>query len=126
VVRARRRAAWDARLTPATAEVAWFARELVPQLRAAAGSPERLAGAWAVGGAERVRALEDELTALAETAPDDADRAQALALRDAVRDGSGRIGVLTAGAVRADAVTELDAVAARLEAALAGPQPAGA
>ena len=118
LVRSRRRGAWRDELASAEAEAAWFARELVPELRGAAVSPDRLTGAWSVAGAGRVEAAEDRLTSLTDSAPDDATRARALALRDAVRDGRRRVELLTRSGTSTNADSELDAVAAGIEAAL--------
>ena len=86
VLRSRRRQAWQSDFATSQAEATWLTRELLPELRRA-GSREQVAGGWAVSSA-RVGALEDDLTALEATAPDDPDRARARALRDAVRAGS--------------------------------------
>ena len=43
--RSRRRRSWEAELAEATAETAWFARELLPDLRRATSADE-LAGIW--------------------------------------------------------------------------------
>jgi hypothetical protein len=83
VPRARRRAAWRADLAGAEGEVAWFARELLPQLQQA-GSADEVAGGWQVA-AGRVTAVEDRLTGLEPSAPDEAGRGRARELRDAVR-----------------------------------------
>ena len=83
VARSRRRSAWDAEVAEAEAEVAWFGRELLPQLQRSA-TPEALAGGWQVS-ADRVAAVEDRLTALEGTAPDEERAERARALRDAVR-----------------------------------------
>lgn len=88
-VRARRRGAWRRELASAESEVAWFAHVLLPELRRV-GSPEQLAGGWAVGE-PRVVAAEDRLTGLESTAPDDPDRERARSLRDAVRQARGRV-----------------------------------
>jgi hypothetical protein len=103
-------------------EVAWFARVLVPELRLAE-SLDQAAGGWTVASSQ-VSALEDRLTALEATAPDDAGQTRARTLRDAVRAARTRLhGLLTAGQV--DSLQrDLDAVAAELERALESPQPA--
>lgn len=123
LVRARRRSAWQERLTAAEAEVAWFARELVPALRRDT-SVDRLAGAWAVSS-QRVVAAEDLLTSLVATAQDDARRARATELRDAVRAGRSRVESLAVGQDVSELALDLDEVAAGLEAALrpAAPTP---
>ena len=94
----------------------------VPELRLAE-SLDQAAGGWTVGSS-RVSALEDRLTALEATAPDDVGRTRARTLRDAVRTTRTRLhGLLTAG--RVDTLQrDLDAVAAELERALETPQPA--
>lgn len=83
VRRARRRSAWDADLAAVEDEAEWFARELVPRLQQA-GSPDEVAGGWRVA-AGRVILAEDQLTGLESSAPDEARRTRARALRDAVR-----------------------------------------
>lgn len=122
LLRARRRRAWRADLAAAESEIGWFARVLVPELQRAE-SLDQTAGGWAVGSSQ-VSALEDRLTALEATAPDDAGRTRARTLRDAVRTARTRLhGLLTAGQV--DTLQrDLDAVAAELERALEVPQPA--
>ena len=116
IVRARRRNAWQRDLGGVEAELAWFARVLLPELRQV-GSREQVAGGWAVGE-PRVAAAEDRLTALEPTAPDDAGRRRALSLRDASRRARARMAQL-AGPDPNDAwVLDLDAIIADLEAAL--------
>lgn len=117
LVRSRRRGAWNADLAAAEGEVAWFSRVLVPELRQGE-STEHVRGGWTVAEA-RVAAVEDRLTALEASAPDDVGRTRARALRDAVRSARNRIRDVGEG----DAVApsrEWDQVAATLEAALAG------
>ena len=81
-----------------------------------------MAGGWAVSSA-RAGALEDDLTALDATAPDDADRARARALRDAVRAARVRVEALVVpGSVESTSAV-LDGVINDLELAL---RPAGA
>ena len=116
IVRARRRNAWQRDLGGVEAELAWFARVLLPELRQVR-SREQVAGGWAVGE-PRVAAAEDRLTALEPTAPDDAGRRRALSLRDASRQARARMAQL-AGPDPNDAwVLDLDAIIADLEAAL--------
>lgn len=116
IVRARRRNAWQRDLGGVEAELAWFARVLLPELRQVS-SREQVAGGWAVGE-PRVAAAEDRLTALEPTAPDDAGRRRALSLRDASRQARARMAQL-AGPDPNDAwVLDLDAIIADLEAAL--------
>ena len=79
-LRARRRSAWHQELAMQEGELAWFARELLPELRRA-GSREQVSGGWAVGQA-RVSAAEDRLTVLESTAPGQADRQRTRSLRD--------------------------------------------
>lgn len=83
VPRARRRSAWEADLSAAHGEAAWFARELLPQLQRAM-TPAEVAGGWRVA-AGRVSSVEDLLAGLSSSAPDEGGRARAGALRDAVR-----------------------------------------
>ena len=94
VVRGRRRASWQRELERQEAEVEWFARDLLRELRLA-GSHEEMAGGWAVSQG-RVAAAEDGLTVLESTAPDDAGGARARSLRDAVRDARARMQRLVA------------------------------
>jgi hypothetical protein len=98
----------------------------MPQLREASAQRQRLVGAWQVGGTERVRALEDELTALAASAPEDRSGARAVALRDAVRAARQRIEALTVSTPLTvdDVRGELEAVTQLVESALAAtPTP---
>ncbi|WP_395695178.1 hypothetical protein [Nocardioides sp.] len=125
LARSRRRAAWARLVEADEQEAAWFARELVPELRRNAGSAERLAGAWSVAGADRVRRLEDSLTAHAATSPDDVGRVRTSTLRDAVREARERLDALAGPLPPASPSAELDAVAAGLEAALARVTPPG-
>ncbi len=83
LVRARRRRAWWAELAASEQEVEWFAHVLLPELQQADSAAE-LRGGWGIGEA-RPAAVEDRLTALAGSAPDDAGKARAIDLRDAVR-----------------------------------------
>jgi hypothetical protein len=122
LVRARRRNAWQERLTTAEAEVAWFARELVPELRRST-TVERLAGGWAVSS-QRVVAAEDLLTSLVATAQDDTRRARATELRDAVRAARTRVESSTVAPGMSELALDLDEVAAGLEAALRSAAPA--
>ena len=101
--------------------MAWFARVLVPELRQL-GSLAQAAGGWDVAGS-RVVAVEDRLTALEASAPDEAAGARARTLRDAVRAARGHVqGLLEAGSPDTTS-RDLDAVAAELEAALAATNP---
>jgi hypothetical protein len=83
ILRARRRAAWDAELAEAEAEVSWLGRELLAQLQQTT-TTDALAGGWQVSAA-RVREVEDRLTGLEASAPDEQRAARATELRDAVR-----------------------------------------
>jgi hypothetical protein len=120
--RSRIRKAWDAELTAAEAEVAWFGRDLVPQLRGS-GAFAGVSGGWAVA-APRVQALEDTLTRLTTTAPTDDRRTRAAAVQDAVRTARERMaGILVAGET-AQWSLALDEVQGPLLAALVPVPPA--
>jgi hypothetical protein len=119
LARSRTRRAWRDRLAAAEAEIAWLARELLPQLRAT-GSREQVAGGWQVSQ-PRIVGLDDQLTVLESEAPADTDRARVTDLRDAVRDSRTRVERLVADSSR-DWALELDATIAVLESALS-PQP---
>jgi hypothetical protein len=123
LVRARQRRAWLADLAATEEEVAWFARVLIPELRQA-GSFDQVAGGWAVGSS-RVSAVEDGLTALEASAPDDAGRTRARALRDAVRASRARMQELVGSGDAETLPRDLDAVAAELEAVLGAANPNG-
>lgn len=112
VVRSRRRNAWRRDLAEAEGEVAWFARELLPELRQV-GSRERVAGGWTVGQ-PRVAAAEDRLTLLESSAPDDVGRERARSLRDASRQARGRMQQVTGPGGDTWAL-DLDAIIADLE-----------
>lgn len=119
VLRARRRRGWLTDFAAAEKEVAWYARDLIPELqRTSAG--EQVAGGWAVGSS-RVVALEDRLTALEASAPDDASRDRARALREAVRGSRSRTQDLVGSGAAETLSQELAAVATDLEAALGAP-----
>ena len=103
--------------------VAWFARVLVPEL-GQSGSLDQVAGGWTVG-ANRIAALEDRLTILEASAPDEATRTGTRALRDAVRASRGRVeDLLRSGDPEAISPT-LNRVAAELDAALGSLNQAG-
>ncbi len=110
-------------MAAAREEAAWFARQLLPSLQQA-GSIEELAGGWQVA-ADRVTALEDRLTGLESTAPDESGGTQARDLRDAVR--AARLGVQDQVATGdpASIARELGSVGARLESAVDPVTPAG-
>ncbi len=116
VVRARRRGAWRQALAEQEGEVAWLARDLLPELRRS-GSVEQVAGGWAVGRT-RVTAAEDRLTVLESTAPDDLGRERARALRDAVRRADAGMGQLTGPGPHDEWALDLDAIIDDLEHAL--------
>jgi hypothetical protein len=116
IVRTRRRNAWQRDLGRVEAELAWFARVLLPELRQV-GSREQVAGGWAVGE-PRVAAAEDRLTALEPTAPDDAHRRRALSLRDASRQARARMAQLAGPGPHDTWALDLDTIIGDLEAAL--------
>jgi len=120
LLRARRRRAWREERVACEAEVAWLARTLIPELRET-GSREALAGGWSVGGSARVAAVEDRLTVLESTARDEADRARALELRDAVRSARTRLDTLARTGTVEEIRRGLDAAVSDLEAVLATP-----
>jgi hypothetical protein len=96
--------------------VAWFARVLFPEL-GQSGSLDQVEGGWTVE-ANRIAAVEDRLTVLEASAPDDAARTWTRTLRDAVRVSRGRVEeLLQAGDPEAISPT-LNEVAAELEVAL--------
>ncbi len=115
-IRSRTRRGWLRRLDATQAEVAWFARELVPQLRRS-GSVDEVAGGWRVAG-PRVSSVEDDLTVLASSAPSEADAARARQLRDAVRSASERLEALSGAGRHDEWALDLDDVQAVLETAL--------
>ncbi|MFG1816328.1 hypothetical protein ACGFIF_21410 [Kribbella sp. NPDC049174] len=121
LVRASHRREWRADLASAEDEVAWFARVLIPELRGQA-SPAEASGGWNIAES-RVAAVEDRLTALEPSAPDDAAQLRAVSLRDAVRAARSSIReTLESG--RPDTMAQdLDAVAAQLEQVLGPPAP---
>ena len=119
VVRSRRRNAWRQELAAAEAEVAWLARELLPELRRAA-SREEVAGGWSVSQA-RVSAAEDRLTVLESSAPDDPGRARARVLRDASRAARAQMQQLLGPGPHDTWALDLDAIIIDLESALRPP-----
>jgi hypothetical protein len=116
LVRAHRRRAWRADFATAEQEVAWFARVLVPEL-GQSNSLDQVEGGWTVG-ANRVAAVEDRLTVLQASAPDDATRRSTSNLRDAVRVSYGRVEELLQAGDPAAISPTLNEVAAELEAVL--------
>ena len=91
LVRARRRRSWLTRLQATRAEVEWFARELIPQLRGS-GSIDRVAGGWQVA-VPRVAAAEDQLTVLESSARSQEDAASGAAAPGCGPLGEGEDGV---------------------------------
>ena len=122
VLRSRRQKTWQADLAAAKGEAAWLTRELLPELRRSV-SREQVAGGWAVSSA-RVRALEDRLTALEATSPDEPAGAQPRALRDAVRAARVRVEALVAAGSSLSTSSELAGVSNDLEGALQRLEPA--
>jgi hypothetical protein len=123
LVRAHRRRVWRADFAAAEQEVAWFARVLVPEL-GQSGSLDQAEGGWTVE-ASRIAAVEDRLTILEASAPDDATRTGTRSLRDAVRASRGRVEELLQGGDPEALFPTLNEVAAELEAALGALDQAG-
>ena len=99
---------------PACSSLSWVSRALLTQVE----------GGWTVG-ANRIAAVEDRLTVLEASAPDDATRTETRTLRDAVRASRGRVEeLLQSGDPEAISPT-LNEVAAGLEAALGSVDQAG-
>ena len=121
ILRARRRAAWDAEEAEAEVEVGWLARELLPQLQQS-GTPEALAGGWQVSAA-RAGAAEDRLTGLETSAPDETRAARARDLRDAVRAARSDVESLITSRDQLSTPVVLAASIARLQDLLNPPQP---
>ena len=121
----RRRNSWNAQLMSAIGEIVWFARQLIPQLQRD-GSRDQLAGAWQVTR-DRVSTLEDTLTGLQSTAPNESEAPRARDLRDAVREARTRIDAAaeTTGPPVDITTTrdELGAARATLESALVNSEP---
>ncbi len=99
--------------------MAWFGRELLPQLQQT-GTPDALAGGWQVSAA-RVGAVEDRLTGLEASAPDEQRAARARTLRDAVR--TSRTDVESLVATRDQAATPVQLAAATHPAASSAVNP---
>jgi hypothetical protein len=116
VVRSHRRRVWRADFATAEQEVAWLARVLIPEL-GQSGSLDQVEGGWTVG-ANRIFAVEDRLTVLEGSAPDDASRTGTRILRDAVRVSRGRVEELLQSGDPAAISPTLNEVATELEAAL--------
>src|SRR6476620_11723695 len=120
--RNNRKQAWADRLSSSEADVAWFARELIPQL-SQAPSVQQIAGGWRISSG-RIVAAEDRLTSLESTATDEVGRGQARTLRDAVRSARARLDALAVVGDMGTAMSQLQAAAGELEAALAAVGPA--
>jgi hypothetical protein len=103
--------------------VTWFARVLVPEL-SQSGSLDQVEGGWNVE-ASRIGALEDRLTGLEASAPDNAARTGTRTLRDAVRASRGRVEELLQSRDPEAISPILKEVAAELEAALGSLDRAG-
>jgi hypothetical protein len=117
-----RKRAWADKLSSSDTDVAWFARELIPQL-SQAPSVQQMAGGWRISS-DRVVAAEDRLTTLEAAAVDDMGRGQTRTLRGAVRGARARLDTLATVYDRAEALSLLQAAAGELEAALAAVRPA--
>ena len=120
--RNNRKQAWADKLSSSEADVAWFARELIPHL-SQAPSVQQVAGGWRISS-DRVIAAEDRLTSLEAAAIDDVGRGQARTLRDAVREARARLDALAVVGDMATALNQLQGAAGELEAALASVSPA--
>ncbi len=118
LLRAHKRRAWLTSLQAEKDEVSWFARELVPQLRAT-GSLEGVAGGWQVA-VPRVVSAENQLTVLESSAPSQEDASRARQLRDAVRLASNKMETLSGPGAHDEWALDLDEVETLLVAAL-GP-----
>jgi hypothetical protein len=119
--RARRRSAWDAEAVEAEVEVGWLARELLPQLQQSR-TPDALAGGWQVS-ATRAGAIEDRLTGLETSAPDEPRAARARDLRDAVRAARADVESQISSGNQASTPVVLAASIARLQELLNPPPP---
>ena len=103
-------------LSASETEVAWFAHELLPELRST-GSHSRVVGGWQVG-APRVTAVEGHLTVLTSSAPTDQDSQRATELGEAVRAARERMDALTGAGTHDEWALDLDEVGAGLAAVL--------
>ena len=121
LVRSRRSKAWSADLAGAEQEVVWLVRELLPSLQRT-GSREQAVGGWAVAS-ERVLALDDRLTSLEATAPNDSGRERARTLRDAVRVARGRMDSLATSATDQSASAEVGSIANDVSSTVWPPEP---
>ncbi len=123
IPRVRRRNAWRSELAEAEGDAAWLARELLPQLQQAT-STDQVAGGWQVG-AGRVTALEDRLTGLETTAPDEAGQSRARDLRDGVRGARHGVEGLLVSGDPASIARDLGAIAGQLSLVLDPTPPGG-
>jgi hypothetical protein len=123
LVRAHRRRVWRADFATAEQGVTWFAHVLVPEL-GQSGSLDQVAGGW-TAGANRIAAVEDRLTILEASAPDEATRTGTRILRDAVRASRRRVEELLQYGDPEAISPILNGVAAELEAALGSLNQAG-
>ena len=121
ILRARRRSAWDAEAAEAEVEVGWLARELLPQLQQS-GTSDSLAGGWQVSAA-RAGAVEDRLTGLETSAPDQPRADRARDLRDAVRAARADVESQISSGNQASTPVVLAASIARLGELLNPPPP---
>ena len=121
ILRARRRSAWDAEAAEAEVEVRWLARELLPQLQQS-GTTDALVGGWQVSAA-RAGAVEDRLTGLETSAPDEPRAARARDLRDAVRAARADVESQISSGDQASTPVVLAASIARLQELLNPPPP---
>ena len=121
LVRSRRSKAWSADLAGAEQEVVWLVRELLPSLQRT-GSREQAVGGWAVAS-DRVLALDDRLTSLEATAPNDAGRERARTVRDAVRVARGRMDSLATSATDQSASAEVGSIANDVSSTVWPPEP---
>lgn len=108
--------AWEKKFDVTKGEVAWFARQLVPQL-GRAPTAQQIAGGWRIE-ADRVISIEDHLTTLEASAVDDLGRRQARTLRDAVRAARIHLATLDIATDTLAATGLLQSAAAELETAL--------
>lgn len=123
LLRKRSRArAWATRFEATKGEVAWFARQLIPQLERAP-TAQQMAGGWRIE-ADRIVSVEDRLTTLEATTADDVGRGRARTLRDAVRVSRTRLAGLDHTVDTVAATNLLQSAAAELETALSTVDPA--
>ncbi|WP_345207189.1 hypothetical protein [Fodinibacter luteus] len=123
ILRARRRSAWDAEAAETEVDVRWLALELLPQLQQS-GTPDALAGGWHVSAA-RASAVEDRLTGLETSAPDELRATRARHLRDAVRAARADVESQISSGDQASTPVVLAASIARLQELLNPAPPTG-